>query len=56
MAIGFEVAFSVIAGIILGHYVDKWLEVKTPWFTIFGIILGLISGLSLLIRMINKHK
>ncbi|MFQ5787813.1 MAG: AtpZ/AtpI family protein [Thermodesulfobacteriota bacterium] len=55
-AIGVELAFSVIAGIILGHYVDKWIGTKTPWFTILGIILGMIAGFSLLIRMTKRKK
>lgn len=55
-AIGFELAFSVIAGIALGHYIDKWIGTKTPWFTILGIILGMVAGFSLLIRMTKRKK
>ncbi|MCZ6527170.1 MAG: AtpZ/AtpI family protein [Candidatus Dadabacteria bacterium] len=51
---GFELGFSVIAGIVLGQYVDKWLETETPWFTIIGLIVGMVAGFSLLLRMIKK--
>jgi len=54
IAIGFELGFSVIAGIVLGQYVDNWLEVETPWFTIIGLVAGMIAGFSLLIRMIKR--
>ncbi|MFB3147687.1 MAG: AtpZ/AtpI family protein [Thermodesulfobacteriota bacterium] len=54
MAIGFELGFSVIAGIVLGQYVDKWLETETPWFTIIGLIVGMVAGFSLLLRMIKR--
>jgi len=54
IAIGFELGFSVIAGIVLGQYIDKWLEIETPWFTIVGLVLGMIAGFTILIRMIKK--
>jgi F0F1-type ATP synthase assembly protein I len=54
--IGVELAFSVLAGIILGHFVDKWIGAKTPWFTIIGLIAGMASGFTLLIRMTKKIK
>ncbi|MCH7517948.1 MAG: AtpZ/AtpI family protein [Candidatus Dadabacteria bacterium] len=54
IAIGFELGFSVIAGIVLGQYADKWLETETPWFTIIGLIVGMVAGFSLLLRMIKR--
>jgi LPXTG-motif cell wall-anchored protein len=39
---------------VLGHYVDKWLETETPWFTIIGLIVGMVAGFSLLLRMIKR--
>ncbi len=54
IAIGFELGFSVIAGIVLGQYIDNWLEIETPWFTIIGLVAGMIAGFSLLIRMIKR--
>jgi F0F1-type ATP synthase assembly protein I len=55
IVIGFELGFSVIAGIVLGDFVDGWLQTQTPWFTMLGLIAGVITGFSLLIRMINRY-
>ena len=54
IVIGFELGFSVIAGILLGHYVDRWLETDTPWFTMLGLLAGGFAGFNLLLRMIRK--
>ncbi|MEM7007662.1 MAG: AtpZ/AtpI family protein [Thermodesulfobacteriota bacterium] len=54
MVIGFELGFSVIAGIVLGDYIDNWLETKTPWFTMIGLVAGVVAGFSLLIRMLRR--
>jgi LPXTG-motif cell wall-anchored protein len=40
--------------LLLGHYVDKWVGTKTPWFTFIGLIGGVVSGFGLLIRMIKR--
>jgi F0F1-type ATP synthase assembly protein I len=39
---------------VLGQYIDNWLEMKTPWFTIVGLATGMIAGFSLLVRMIKR--
>ncbi len=54
IAVGFELGFSVIAGIILGQYVDKWIGTETPWFTIIGLLAGVFAGFSLLLRMLKS--
>ncbi len=54
IVIGFELGFSVIAGILLGQYVDRWLETDTPWFTMLGLLAGGFAGFNLLLRMIKK--
>ena len=54
IAVGFELGFSVIAGIILGQYVDKWVGTTTPWFTMLGLVAGVFTGFSLLLRMIKR--
>ena len=55
IVIGFELGFSVIAGIVLGEFVDGWLQTETPWFTMLGLVAGVVAGFTLLIRMINRY-
>jgi len=47
IAIGFELGFSLIAGIMLGHYVDKRVGTKTPWFTMLGLLAGGFAGFNI---------
>ncbi|OGE19870.1 MAG: hypothetical protein A3J42_05940 [Candidatus Dadabacteria bacterium RIFCSPHIGHO2_12_FULL_53_21] len=54
IAIGFELGFSVIAGLLLGHYVDKLVGTKTPWFTMIGLLAGGFAGFNILLRMIKR--
>ncbi len=54
IAIGFELGFSVIAGILLGQYVDKLVGTRTPWFTIIGLLAGGFAGFNILLRMIKR--
>lgn len=54
IATGFELGFSVIAGILLGHYVDKLVGTRTPWFTIVGLLAGGFAGFNILLRMVRR--
>jgi F0F1-type ATP synthase assembly protein I len=54
IAIGFELGFSVIAGILLGEYVDKLVGTKTPWFTMLGLLAGGFAGFNILLRMLKR--
>lgn len=51
MVIGFELAISVLAGLFIGQYIDEKLKTDTPWFTLLGLVLGLIAGINILIRL-----
>jgi len=54
IAIGFELGFTVIAGILLGQYIDKLVGTRTPWFTIIGLLAGGFAGFNILLRMIKR--
>jgi len=55
MVVGVELAFSVIAGLLLGDYIDGKFEFKTPWFTLLGLLLGLFAGTSILIKILKRY-
>ncbi|MCH7926769.1 MAG: AtpZ/AtpI family protein [Candidatus Dadabacteria bacterium] len=46
-----ELALSVIAGLLVGQYFDKKLNTNTPWFTLLGLVIGLIAVINILFRL-----
>lgn len=52
-AIGFEIGFAVIAGLIIGSYADEWIGTKNPYFTMLGLLGGVAAGIVFLIRILN---
>lgn len=53
IAVGFELGTAVVAGLILGSYLDEWAGTKDPYFTLLGLLAGGITGFTLLIRMLK---
>ncbi len=54
LAVGTELALSVVAGLYLGSLVDRWLGLGTPWFTILGLVAGIVSGFTVLVRVLGR--
>lgn len=54
-AVGIELGFSVIAGIVLGSYIDEWVGTSDPYFTVIGLIAGVITGFTFLIRILKMR-
>lgn len=52
-ALGFEFAGAVIAGILLGRYVDGWLGTE-PWAMILGAVGGLSGAIYRLIIVLQR--
>ena len=48
-ALGLEMAISVVLGLAIGYYLDKWLG-TSPWLTIVWIALGFAAGVRSLYR------
>jgi ATP synthase protein I len=48
-ALGLEMAISVVIGMAIGYYLDKWLG-TSPWMTIVWIGLGFAAGVRSLYR------
>ncbi len=51
--IGIEFSFSVIAGLFLGDYIDGKFDTAFPFFTLLGLVCGVIAGLTLLLRTLK---
>jgi ATP synthase protein I len=48
-ALGLEMAISVVIGLAIGYYLDKWLG-TSPWLTIVWIAIGFAAGVRSLYR------
>ena len=51
-AVGFQLAATVIGGLLAGSWLDKKIGTG-PWLTIAGIVIGSIGGFYNLIRILN---
>lgn len=52
IVVGVHLGFSVAAGLIIGQYVDSKLDTN-PYFTLLGLIGGVVAGFSLLIKLMK---
>lgn len=43
-SLGFAVAFSIVIGLAVGVFLDQKVFNTTPWFTLIGLIVGIIAG------------
>ncbi|MFA4875732.1 MAG: AtpZ/AtpI family protein [bacterium] len=54
-AVGFQLAISVVAGLVFGNYLDKRLGTG-PWIAITGLTLGFVGGLVNLIKITKRYE
>jgi F0F1-type ATP synthase assembly protein I len=52
-SLGLVLPSSIIIGLLIGYYMDKWLGTN-PWLLLVFTLLGVASGLISLIRGIIK--
>ncbi len=43
-SLGLAVALSIVIGLAVGVYLDRKVFNTTPWFTLIGLIVGIIAG------------
>jgi ATP synthase protein I len=51
-AVGFQLAATVVGGLLFGNWLDKKFD-TLPWLTIIGLVIGSIGGFYNLIRILN---
>ncbi|MDY0190779.1 MAG: AtpZ/AtpI family protein [Desulfuromonas sp.] len=42
-SVGICMVASILIGMIMGYYIDRWLD-TAPWFLLIFLVLGIISG------------
>lgn len=52
---GFQLALSVVLGVMAGHWLDQKLATK-PWFLVGGVVLGTVAGFVNLFRLVGSCK
>ena len=52
-SVGLELGLSVIVGLLLGIYMDKWLG-TTPWLMLVWLVFGLVSGFRGVLRAVAR--
>ena len=55
LALGAQLAGSVLGGVALGYLLDRWLS-TSPWLLLIGSILGIVSGLIQLYKTVASGK
>lgn len=57
IVIGLELATSVAVGLLIGSYFDEKFGNKNPYFTLLGLLAGVLAGFTLLIKLLGiKNK
>ena len=54
-ALGFEMALSVLIGLGIGYYLDKWLGTE-PWLMILWLAFGFAAGVRSLYRAAKRSE
>ena len=54
-AVGIEFSSPIIAGAILGHYLDQYFRTD-PWLTLVTFILGVLAGFYRLIATLSEFQ
>lgn len=54
-AVGFEMALSVVIGLGIGYYLDKWLG-TAPWLMILWLGFGFAAGVRSLYRAAKRSE
>jgi len=54
-AVGLEMGFSVIIGLLMGIFLDKYFKTE-PWLTILFLFFGLAAAFRVILRVAKEGK
>jgi len=52
-SVGLEMGLSVIIGLLVGYYMDRWLGTQ-PWMMLLWMVLGLVAGFRGVLRAVKR--
>ncbi len=53
-SIGITLVAATFIGLVMGIYIDKWLNTK-PWFTLIFLLFGIVAGFKNIFYMLKKY-
>lgn len=53
--IGLEMGLSVVVGLLIGNYLDRWLG-TSPWMLVLFLFLGFAAGFRRLFSLARKYQ
>ncbi len=53
--VGLEMGFSVVIGLLMGIYLDRYLKTD-PWMTIVFLLFGVIAAFRVIIRVAKESQ
>ena len=54
-AVGIEMGFSVVIGLVMGIYLDRYFKTD-PWLTIIFLLFGLVASFKVILRVAKESK
>ena len=52
-SVGLELGLSVIIGLLVGYYMDKWLGTE-PWLMLLWLVFGVVAGFRGVFRAVAR--
>jgi len=52
--VGITLVVATVIGLASRYYVDRWLG-TSPWFTMIGLVFGIVAGFVNLCRSAKRH-
>ncbi|MGH7830414.1 MAG: AtpZ/AtpI family protein [Candidatus Binatia bacterium] len=53
--VGFQLAASVVGGLLIGHYLDKRWD-TSPWLAMTGLVIGSAGGFYNLLKILDWNQ